>query len=163
MNKDLDMEILKILENDARIPVKDMATMLDTDKKTIEERIAELQKKDVIKKYKTIIDWKKMGKHPVIGLIQVKVVPQESAGFARTCKEISKDSRVKDVMVASGEYDLVVRVETNDIDDLSKFVTEKLAPKKEVVGTYTHIILEEYKRDGVMTFEDKVKRLHVTP
>lgn len=160
--KDLDMELLKILEDDARIPLSDMATMLETDEKTVEDRIAGLRKTGVIRKFKTSINWKKAGRHLAAAIIQVKVVPQERSGFERICKEISKDSRVKDVYVATGEYDMIIRVEASDIDELSKFITEKLAPKKEVVGTYTHIVLEEYKRDGVLSFDDKAERLKVS-
>lgn len=163
MDKNLDMEILKILEEDARIPLKDLAVMLKSDEKTLEKRIAELKKVGVIQKFKAAINWKKLGVHRAVAIIQIKVVPQERSGFARICKELAKDTRVKDVIVASGEYDLMIRVEAENIDELSKFVTEKLAPKKEVTGTYTHILLEEYKRDGVVSYEDKVERLKVSP
>ena len=163
MEKDMDYDILKILEEDARTPLSDMAAMLKTDEKTVDARIKKLKKEGVIRKFKSSIDWKKIGKHPVAAIIQVKVVPQERAGFSRICKELSKDGRVRDVVVASGEYDLIIWVEAKDIDELSKFVTEKLAPKKEVVGTYTHIVLAEYKRDGVIYFEDKAERLQVAP
>jgi DNA-binding Lrp family transcriptional regulator len=157
-----DIEILKILEDDARVPLSDMATMLKTNEKTIENAIARLRKAGVIRKFRTSINWKKAGKRLAAAVIQVKVVPQERSGFERICKEISKDSRVRDVFVGTGEYDLIIRVEAADIDELSKFVTEKLAPKKEVVGTYTHIILEEFKRDGVISFEEKAERLRVS-
>jgi DNA-binding Lrp family transcriptional regulator len=163
MAKDFDIDLLKILEEDARIPAKDLAVMLKTDEKTIEKRIAELRKAGIIKQFKAAVNWKKMNRHKAVAIVQIKVVPQERSGFARICKELSKDSRVKDVIVASGEYDLMIRVEADNIDELSKFVTEKLAPKKEVTGTYTHILLEEYKRDGVVSFEDKVERLKVSP
>jgi DNA-binding Lrp family transcriptional regulator len=163
MNNDLDLEILKVLEDDARISLKDLAVMLDSDEKTVEKRIEKLKKDGVIRKFITSINWKKLGKHTVSAIIQVKVVPQERSGFAKICKELSKDPRVKDVVVASGEYDLNINVEAENIDEMSKFVTEKLAPKKEVVGTYTMIVLDEYKRNGVLSFEDKTERLKVTP
>jgi len=41
--KELDLDILKILEEDARTPVEDMATMLAVDGKTVEDRIRELK------------------------------------------------------------------------------------------------------------------------
>ena len=50
MVNDMDMEILKILEEDARIPSKDMAVMLKTDEKKIEERIKALKKEGIILK-----------------------------------------------------------------------------------------------------------------
>ena len=159
----MDLEILKILEEDARIPAKDLAVMLKSDEKTIEEKIKKLKKEGIIRKFRTSIDWKKLGKHRASAIIQVKVVPQERAGFSRICQELSNDTRVRDVVVASGEYDLIIWVEAADIDELSKFVTEKLAPKKDVVGTYTHIVLTEYKRDGIVYFEEKKERLKVSP
>ncbi len=156
------MKILEIMEKDARIPLKDMATMLSLEEKEINKRIKKLKKRKIIRKFKTSINWKKTGKHMATAIIQVKVVPQERAGFSRICKEISNDHRVSDVFVATGEYDLVILVEGRDIDDLSNFVTEKLAPKKDVMGTYTHIVLEEYKRDGVEYFDEENKRLKVS-
>ncbi len=163
MINDMDAEILKILEEDARIPAKDLAVMLKTNEKTVEERIRKLKKDGIIRKFRTSIDWKKLGKHKASAIIQVKVVPQERSGFSRIARELSNDSRVRDVIVASGEYDLMIWVEAGDIDELSKFVTEKLAPKKDVVGTYTHIVLTEYKRDGVVYIEDKKERLQISP
>lgn len=163
MTKDLDLEILKVLEKDARIPAKELAVMLDSDEKTVEKKIEKLQRDGVIRKFITSINWKKTGRHNVSAIIQVKVVPQERSGFAKICKELSKDPRVTDVVVASGEYDLNLTVEAENIDDMSKFVTEKLAPKKEVVGTYTMIVLDEYKKNGVLSFEEKSERLKVSP
>jgi len=160
--KDIDNEILKLLENDARISLSEMSTMLDIDEGEIEKRIDKLKKTGTIRKFKASIDWKKAGEHRVLSVIQVKVVPQQRAGFSRICKEISKDSRVKDLFVATGEYDLILLVEATDMDEISKFVTEKLAPKKEVVGTYTHIVLQEYKRDGAISFDDRAGRLKIS-
>lgn len=158
----LNNEILKLLENDARISLSDMATMLDIDEKEIRKRITKLMKNQIIRKFKTSIDWKKIGEHRTTAIIQVKVVPQQRAGFSRICMEISKDSRVKDIFVATGEYDLILLVEATNIDEISDFVTEKLSPKKDVVGTYTHIVLKEYKRDGIASFNEKPSRLKVS-
>ena len=159
---DTDMKILKILEDDARIPSSEIATMLDSDEKTVNERIKKLRRRGVIRKFKTSINWRKVGRHIVTAIIQVKVIPRERSGFDKICKEISRDDRIKDLFVATGEYDLILLVEGDDIDDISKFVTEKLTPKKEVVGTYTHIILREYKRDGVVSFDDRAERLKIS-
>jgi len=157
-----DWKILEIIEDDARIPISEIAVMLDMKEEEIRKRIKNLRERGIIRRFKTNIDWKKTGKHIAIAIIQVKVVPQERSGFSKICMEISKDERVKDVFVATGEYDLILVVEGRDIDDLSKFVTEKLAPKKDVMGTYTHIVLEEYKRDGIECFDEENKRLKVS-
>ncbi|OYT53331.1 MAG: AsnC family transcriptional regulator [Candidatus Altiarchaeales archaeon ex4484_2] len=159
---DIDWKILELLGDDARIPVKDMATMLELGGKEISDRVKKLKKRKIIRGFKTSVNWKKAGKRMASAIIQVKVTPQERSGFSAICKEISKDHRVKDVLVVTGEYDLIIFVEGGDMEDLSNFVTEKLAPKRDVTGTYTHMVLEEYKRDGVECFDEENKRLKVS-
>ena len=158
-----DLEILKILENDARAPVKDMAVMLGISEKEVDGRIDALRKNRIIRKFNTTIDWKRAGIEKVYAVIQVKVLPQERAGFSKIAREIANDSRVFGVYVASGEYDLMVYVQGNNIDDISDFTTDKLAPKKDVVGTNTHIILKVFKKDGADFFDNEVERLKVSP
>ncbi|ODS38849.1 MAG: hypothetical protein A7315_11750 [Candidatus Altiarchaeales archaeon WOR_SM1_79] len=157
-----DTEILKVLEKDARVPAKDMAVMLDIPEKEVTARIDALKKNGIIRKFNTTIDWKRAGVEKVYAILQVKVVPQERSGFARIAKEISKDSRVVGVYVATGEYDLMVYVQGNNIDEISEFTTDKLAPKKDIVGTNTHIILKIFKKDGVEFFDDEVERLKIS-
>ncbi len=159
---DTRIGILEILENDARISAKDIATMLDLSEEKVKKDIDELRKEGIIKKFKTTIDWKKTKKRRVSSIIQVKVVPQERTGFSRVCKDISQDSRVKDVYIVTGEYDLMLLVEAGNIDEISEFVTEKLAPNKDVVGTYTHIVLNKFKEDGVVLFDEGAERLKVS-
>lgn len=157
-----EKQLLKVLEDDARLSTKGMANMLNMSEKKVREMIKRLEKEKMIRGYKTIVDWKKAGSKLVTAVIQVKVEPEVREGFARICKEISKDDRVQDLFVATGEYDLIVVVEAEDIENISRFVTEKLAPKKEVTGTNTHIVLSKFKRNGVKLFDDEAKRLPIS-
>ncbi|MFC2162748.1 Lrp/AsnC family transcriptional regulator, partial [Candidatus Altiarchaeota archaeon] len=126
------------------------------------KKIRVLVKKGVIRGFKAIIDWKSFDGGKVTALVQAKVVPQMKSGFAKTCREIAKDKRVVDVSIVTGEYDLMIVVKGGSMDEISDFVTEKLAPKKEVVGTNTQIIMSEYKRVGSLMFDDKDPRLPVS-
>ncbi|RLI91534.1 MAG: Lrp/AsnC family transcriptional regulator [Candidatus Altiarchaeales archaeon] len=159
---EIDIRLLEVLEEDSRISDKELASMLGISEDEVKKRIKTLKEKKILKKFKAVVDWKKLGKKLVTAIIQVKVVPQERAGFSKICKEIAKDEKVKDVFVVTGEYDLILLVEGEDMDELARFVTEKLAPKREVTGTYTHIVLSEFKRNGVATFDESDKRLKVS-
>ena len=160
---DMDFKLLELLEEDGSLSEKELATMLGVSGKDVKARISALRKKGVLRKTKAVVNWKKAGRRFANAIIQVKVVPQEKAGFARICNDIAKDGRVLDVFVATGEYDLIVVVRGETLDDISDFVTERLATKKSVVGTYTHIILAEFKRDGVILSDERGERLSVTP
>ena len=156
-------KLLGLLEQDATLSAKDLATMLGGGEKEVEKAISDLKKKGVIRKFKAVVDWKKVdGKH-ASALIQVKVVPQEKHGFAKICREIAKERMVNDIYVVTGEYDLIITATASSIDEISEFVTEKLAPRKEVMGTNTQIILKEFKRAGVLMFDEDEKRLPLSP
>ncbi|MCX6695178.1 MAG: hypothetical protein NTU61_02630 [Candidatus Altiarchaeota archaeon] len=47
--------------------------------------------------------------------------------------------------------------------EISEFITEKPAPRKEVMSTNTHIILKEFKRAGILMFDEDAKRLPLSP
>ncbi len=161
-NDDLDGKILGILEESGRTSIADIAAMTGLKEDDVKAKINDLEKKGIIRGFKAIIDWKAFDGGKAAALVQVKVVPQEKLGFAKTCREISKDKRVLDVYVVTGEYDLMIVVKAETLDEISDFVTEKLAPRKEVVGTNTHILLSEYKRAGSLMFDEKEKRLPVS-
>ncbi|MFH1835159.1 MAG: Lrp/AsnC family transcriptional regulator [Methanobacteriota archaeon] len=156
-------KILKLLEDDGTLTPKEISTMLGMSEKEVKSAIIGLKEKGILKKSKAVVNWKKAGKRFANAFIQVKVVPQEKAGFARICNDIARDERVSDVFVGTGEYDLLLFLRCENLEDVSDFVTERLAPKKSVVGTNTHIILSEYKRDGVILADDKGERLAVSP
>lgn len=158
-----DIRILELLEEDGRASAKDIATMLGLREKEVEEKIKKFKKKDVIRGFKAVVDWRKASKKKVMAAIQVKVIPQAKAGFAKICLDISKDKRVLDAFIATGEYDLLLFVEANTLEEISDFVTERLATRKEVTGTNTHIILSQFKRDGKLFADAAGSRLPLSP
>jgi len=158
-----DFRVLELLEEDGRASVKDIASMLGLREKEVDENIKDLKRKGVIKGFKAVVDWRKASKKKVMASIQVKVVPQPKAGFAKICTDLSKDKRVVDAFVATGEYDLILFVEADTLEDISDFVTERLATKKEVRGTNTHIILSQFKRDGKLFTDRAGGRLPLSP
>ncbi|MFH1125750.1 MAG: Lrp/AsnC family transcriptional regulator [Candidatus Altiarchaeota archaeon] len=158
-----DFRILELLEEDGRASTKDLGTMLGMREREVEGRMKELRKKGVIKGFKAVVDWRKTDCKKVMAVIQVKVVPQAKAGFAKICMEISKDKRVLDSFVATGEYDLLLFMEAGNLEEISDFVTERLATRKEVTGTNTHIILSQFKRDGKLFAEAAGSRLPLSP
>lgn len=105
-----DSRILELLEEDGRISNKDIASMLGLKEKEVEEKIKELKKSGVIRGFKAVVDWRRASRKKVMAVIQVKVIPQAREGFAKTCLDISKDKRVVDAFVATGEYDLLLFV-----------------------------------------------------
>ena len=76
-----EKEILKILENDARITSKQISIMTASPMAEVNRIVKEAEQNRTILKYKTIINWDKVGDERVWALIEVKVTPQKDVGF----------------------------------------------------------------------------------
>jgi len=64
----------------------------------------------------------------------------------------------------SGAYDLLVIVEGSSLQEVARFVSEKLATLEGVISTATHFMLKPYKEHGVLMHHDEnPDRLKVTP
>lgn len=141
-------EILKILENDARTDVKQIATMVGSTAVQVAGVMSQAEEDRTIIKYKTMINWDKLGDERVWALIEVKMIPQRDVGFDSIAERIYRFTQARTVYLVSGTYDLAVLVVGDSMHEIADFVTQKLAPIEGVQGTVTHFLLKRYKEDG---------------
>lgn len=160
----LDREILEILQDNSRISHREIGTMLGISEEEVTKRIRELEKKGIIIKYHTLINWEKAGEEKVSAIIEVNVTPQRGIGFDAIAERIYRFPEVKSVYLVSGRYDLAVLVEGKNMKEVAFFVATKLATLDTVQSTATHFVLKKYKQEGVI-LEDKEedKRLVISP
>ncbi|HEX75674.1 MAG TPA: Lrp/AsnC family transcriptional regulator [Dehalococcoidia bacterium] len=157
-------QIFEALEKDARLTPKQISTMTGISAAEVEKTIKKAEKDRAILKYKTVIDWAKLGEEQVWALVEVKVVPQRDVGFDAIAERIYRFPQARSVYLASGTYDLAILVAGKTMQDIAVFVSEKLAPLDTVQGTVTHFILKKYKEDGeILEGGEEIKRLPVTP
>ncbi len=152
-------EILKILEDDARTTNKQISTMTGTPDAEVARLIKKAEEDRTILKYKTIINWEKLGEEQVWALIEVKITPQRDVGFDAIAERIYRFPQARTVYLVSGTYDLLVIVVGKNIHEVANFVSQKLAPIEGVEGTVTHFMLKRYKEDSeILEGEEGVKR-----
>lgn len=157
-------EILEILESDPRIGPKEIATMVGITEKEAASKIKEMEKKGIIRKYKTVIDWEKAGEEYVYAIIELKVALRERTGYDAIAERIAKFPEVRSVRLISGDHDLSLTVRGGSMKDVAFFVAEKIATLEQVQGTVTHFVLRTYKEDGDVLFEkERSERLAVSP
>ena len=143
-------EILRMLENNSRIDLHDLAIMLGTDDSVVLQEIEKMENEGVICGYPTLINWDKTDTEKVTALIEVSVVPQRG--------------QVKSIYLMSGAFDFVVFLEGKTLKEVSMFVSTKLSTLEAVSGTATHFVLKKYKDHGMILMEkDESNRMKVTP
>ena len=142
--------LLKLLEDDARLSTEQLSVMLDTSKENIEKELEELEKNGTILGYKAMIDWEKTDREYVTAMIDVKLSPQRDRGFDKIAEKIFNYPEVQAVYLMSGAYDLSVLIEGKTMKEVAYFVSQKLAPIESIISTATHFVLHKYKDKGVV-------------
>lgn len=148
--------ILKILEKNGNLTIKQLAVLLDEDEEIVRNEIIRMKKEGVILGFNTVINWEKTERQLVTALIEVRVHPQKDRGFDDVADKISSLKQVTGCYLMSGGFDLAVMVEGKDFKEIALFVAEKLAVIDGVLSTDTHFVLKKYK-DGGVHFMNAVK------
>ena len=157
-------KILAVIEKNSRIDLKDLAALLGEDEAAVAKEIEEMEKENIICGYHTMINWDNTDEEKVVALIEVKVTPQRGMGFDTIAERIYQYSEVTSVYLMSGAYDFMVIVEGKTIQEVARFVSEKLGPMNSVLSTATHFVMKKYKEHGtVMCEKPEDERMLITP
>ena len=160
-----DVRLLKVLENDPRISVRDLADILNETENNVLEVKRRLEKEKVICGYHTVINWDKTNHDKVQAIIEVSAKPERDKGYDNVAMRIAIYPEVKSLYLMSGKSEFIVMIDGKSMREIADFVGQKLAPIEGVTQTVTCFVLKQYKIEGVVmdekTFEDK--RQIVTP
>jgi DNA-binding Lrp family transcriptional regulator len=157
-------ELLKILKRNALESPENIAKMLNLQVGEVKSKIAEYEKKGVIRGYQAILNEDQLDLGRVTAVIEVKITPEREGGFNKVSSRIARFSEVQSVYLMSGAYDLLLFVAGRDLREVATFVSEKLATLEGVISTSTHFMLKTYKHNGLlMEAEHEDERLKVSP
>ncbi len=143
-------ELLKLLENDARLSPEALALMLDKEVGDIKKMISDCEESGVILGYRTEIDWDKTDREYVSAMIEIKITPQRDRGYDHVAQKIYNYPEVESLYLMSGSFDLAVFIKGKTMREVAFFVAEKLATIEDVLSTSTHFVLRKYKDNNII-------------
>jgi len=156
-------DILHILAQDAHTTPDQIAERTGLTKRRVNKLIRELETAGVIRKYKAVVNWERLGEERVYAFIEVRVTPERGRGFDAVAERILRFPEVHSLYLMSGAYDLHVVLEGANMREVALFVAEKLATIEGVQSTATHFVLRRYKVDGdILEQPEQAERLPIS-
>ena len=155
-------QLLKLLEDNARLPIEDIATMLNKSPAEVAAMIDLARAQGIIKGYKTLVDWEKAGVNRVETVIELNVSPKKSRGFDEIAATIAAFDEVESVLLMSGGYDLQLIIKGQTFQEIALFVAKRLSPLDDVLSTATHFVLRTYKKEGRFYQDDEIDERECT-
>jgi DNA-binding Lrp family transcriptional regulator len=137
---ELDLRILEILRENARISIRDIARLLRRAPSTVAERIKKLEKKGFITGYIALIDSSKLGyRLNALTLLQV-----EGGYIEEVEKLLASEPNVRAVYDITGEYDIAIVSTFRDTEELDKFI-KRILKNPHIKRSVTNVILRIVK------------------
>ncbi|MFX1454605.1 MAG: Lrp/AsnC family transcriptional regulator [Promethearchaeota archaeon] len=137
-----DKIILELLQEDAKLTIREIAEKTDKSATAIRARIQRLEK-DFIKKYVALIDCRNLGYREMV-MASLRVNASKPIELVK--KEIENMEKIKYAYVVTGEYPLFIMAKClNHQDSMGLIETLRNLPGVEEVKT--EIVLDRIKED----------------
>ncbi|WML32794.1 Lrp/AsnC family transcriptional regulator [Clostridium sp. OS1-26] len=145
---DLDIKIINIISNNARIPHEEISRILHISRQAIHQRIKKLEENEIIKGYKSIIDWTKLGEG-TRAYIYVKVNMSNYKEDIQQYVNIDVPNvLIEECQRIHGDWCIVIKVRAKSTSDITNFI-DQLWKVKSTIDTSTTFILSTIIEDGV--------------
>ncbi|MFX1326083.1 MAG: Lrp/AsnC family transcriptional regulator [Promethearchaeota archaeon] len=137
-----DKKILELLQEDAKITIKEIGEKTEKSPTAIRARIQRLEK-DLITKYVALIDCRQLGYREMV-MASLRVNASKPIDLVK--KEIENMEKIKYAYVVTGEYPLFIMAKClNHQDSMGLIETLRNLPGVEEVKT--EIVLDRIKED----------------
>jgi len=142
---DTDLEILRILNRDARTPFSAVARRIDMSSATVHDRVNRMEEAGVIEGYHASVNERAVG-YDVSALVGLRVEQGREEDALQRLREIE---RVRAIHLTTGEWDVILRVIAADTDSLRELMFDRIAEMDGFARSQTMIILgTDYEAAG---------------
>jgi Lrp/AsnC family transcriptional regulator, leucine-responsive regulatory protein len=139
----IDKQILKLLQDDAKLTTKEIAAKVGISTTPVYERIKRLEANGVLE-YKAVVNRSKMG-YDFLVFCLITLNNHEIDTLTRFEKHIDDLDEVLENYHVAGSSDYILKVVARDIDHYQKFLVEKLSSTKDTSNIQSVIVLGEKK------------------
>jgi Lrp/AsnC family leucine-responsive transcriptional regulator len=121
-----DLEILKLLQENARITIKEISGKIHLSTTPVHERIKRMEESGVIKQYVTLVNHEKVKKGLMV-ICYVSLKQHSKNAGVKFIKTIHELNEVVECFSISGEFDFMLKVICEDMNAYYDFHVNKLS------------------------------------
>jgi Lrp/AsnC family leucine-responsive transcriptional regulator len=146
-----DLAILKLLQQNARITVKEISGKVHLSTTPVHERIKRMEETGVIKQYATLVDHAKVKKNLMV-ICYVSLKQHNKTAGAKFIKAIHEMNEVIECYNISGEFDFMLKVVVENMDAYYDFHVNKLSEVENIGNVQSAFVMGIIKQTHVMVY-----------
>lgn len=139
---DVDLKILRILQNDSKKTTKEIAQLLNLTASPVYERIKRLETKGYIKKYVAILDKVLLNK-PVVAVCMVSLRYHNEGFIDKFEKQIKEIKEIQECYHMAGKVDFILKINLESLNAYHEFVRLKLSKIDNIGVLESSFVLKE--------------------
>jgi len=120
----MNRRILKLLRMDGKMSYREVAQRLRRSPSTVRDRISRMEADEIILGYVALVNSEQMGMHAEAILL----ANLEENVQARDLRKLKEVNGVLEVLVVTGEKNIMIRIQAPDNRTLEETVIERIAP-----------------------------------
>ena len=144
-----DLAILKILQQNARITVKEISDKINLSTTPVYERIKRMEETGVIKQYATLVDHAKVKKGLMV-ICYVSLKQHNKIAGAKFIKTIREMNEVIECFNISGEFDFMLKVVVENMDAYYDFHVNRLSEAENIGNVQSVFVMGIIKQTHVI-------------
>jgi len=144
-----DLAILKLLQQNARITVKEISDKVHLSTTPVYERIKWMEEAGVIKQYATLVDHSKV-KRGLMVICYVSLKQHNKTAGAKFIKTINEMNEVIECYNISGEFDFMLKVVEENMDSYYDFHVNQLSQIENIGNVQSVFVMGVIKQTHVM-------------
>ncbi|MFD2470768.1 Lrp/AsnC family transcriptional regulator [Amycolatopsis silviterrae] len=140
----VDLEILRVLQNDARTSNKELAAAVGLAPSTCLDRVARLRETGVITGQHAKVDAAKVGR-PLEAFLFVQVRPHRRPLVEQFVEHLLALPEIRAVYHLTGPDDFLAHVATTSAAELQRLVLDELTSRDEVARVHTNLVFQQWQ------------------
>lgn len=139
-----DRNILKILQQDGKTKIKEIAAQLNMTTTPVFERIKKLEREGYIERYAAVVNKERLG-FSLIVLCSVSLQSHHVEQIEQFEKDIQGLSEVIECYHTTGQSDYILKIVVKDMKAYQHFVSRKLAGLENIGRVQSSFVMKEIK------------------
>ena len=144
---EVDLRILRMLQEDARIPFSRVAKEVGVSEATVHMRVKRLKELGVLRGFQALVDPSSVGK----GLTAITLIKADPMKYGEILEKLKSIPDVYEVYDVTGEYDAVVKLRSGSREELASLIDD-IGRISGVSATLTMIVLKTVKEESRVRF-----------
>lgn len=152
-----DKHILNLLQDNANLPLKTIAEQVGVSVATAQRRIYTLNQQKIIDRTVAIVNPSKVG-YPLMVLVLIKMIKSNSTMQHRFERLMTSHPQVMACYEISGDYDFVLMVRNQDMQEYHQFTRQMLTGDNNVANFNSQFVMNLVKSSTKITLDNEIDK-----